>query len=66
MVIKVNLKMSEVFFILPPAFLGGGGDVWLISLFDTEWCDQKYHTILYTTVVAVCSQGNCQLSFTAV
>jgi hypothetical protein len=60
--IKVHLKIGEDCCIGPLLFC----DVWLKSLFGTEWCDQKYHIILYTTVVAVCYHGTCQLSFSAV
>jgi len=56
MVIKVHLKIGEDFFCTAPFFFGVCVCVRaLISLVGTEWCDQKYHTVLYITVVDVCS-----------
>jgi hypothetical protein len=61
MAIKFPLEISEVLYSVRAFF-----NAWLKSLFGTEWCDRKYHTILYTTVVAVCCHGICQPSFNAV
>jgi len=62
MVIKFHLKISEVFFYTAPAFFVVYGSNPCFVLNGVT----KSTTLFCTTVVSVCSQGTCQLSFTAV